>query len=114
MEPRPLRHYVEGEYATLDLPVGWHVASLLCFAAALGSRLLVVLLLPARWPSSWMRPLLPGLAGLLFAVLGLAFGLLGLRNARGRSLARVGVFLNSIVLVLSLLAALAFFVILRR
>jgi hypothetical protein len=113
MEPKPLRHYVEGEYAPLDLPAGWHVASLLCFAAALGSRLLVVLL-PARWPSSWMRPLVPGLAGLLFALLGLAFGLLGLRNARGRSLARVGVFLNSIVLVLSLLAALAFFAILRR
>jgi hypothetical protein len=114
MEPKPLRHYVEGEYAPLDMPAGWHVVSLLCFAAALGSRFLVLVLLPARWPSSWMRPLLPGLAGLLFAVLGLVFGLLGLRNARGRSLARVGVFLNSIVLALSLLAAFAFFAILRR
>ncbi|HSS76676.1 MAG TPA: hypothetical protein VLV54_07995 [Thermoanaerobaculia bacterium] len=68
MEPKPLRHYVEGEYAPLDMPAGWHVVSLLCFAAALGSRFVVLVLLPARWPSSWMRPLLPGLAGLIARV----------------------------------------------
>ncbi|HSS50918.1 MAG TPA: hypothetical protein VLX28_18410 [Thermoanaerobaculia bacterium] len=114
MEPRPLRHYVEGEYAPLDMPAGWHLASLACFAAALGARFLVGLLLPARWPSSWTRPLLPGLAVFLFAVLGIGCGLLGLRNARGRGVARVGIFLNAVVLVLTLLAAFAFYAILRR
>ena len=114
MDPRPLRHYVEGEYAPLDMPAGWHVASLVCFVAALGSRFLVGALLPGRWPSPWTRPLLPGIAAFLFALLGLGFGLLGLRNARGRGVARVGIFLNSIVLVLTLLAAFAFYTILRR
>ncbi len=114
MEPRPLRHYVEGEYAPLDMPAGWHVASLLCFAAALASRYLVAALLPARWPGSWTRPLIPGVAVLLFALLGLLFGLAGLRNPKGRSLSRVGILLNSIVLGLTLLAALAFYAILRR
>ncbi len=114
MKPRPLPHYVDGEYAALDLPAGWHVASLVCFLAALGSRFLVSLFLPARWPSSWMRPLVPGVAVLLFAALGIVFGLLGLRNAKSRNMARIGVFLNAIVLVLGLLAAFAFFAILRR
>ncbi len=105
---------MEGEYAALDLPAGWHVASLVCFLAALGSRYLVSLLLPSRWPSPWMRPFVPGVAVLLFATLGILFGLLGLRNAKSRGMARIGIFLNATVLGLSLVAAFAFFVILRR
>jgi hypothetical protein len=114
MKPRPLPHYVEGEYAALDLPAGWHVASLACFLAALGSRYLVSFLLPYRWPTPWLHPLVPGAAVLLFATLGILFGLLGLRNAKSRGMARIGVFLNATVLVLGLLAAFAFFAILRR
>jgi hypothetical protein len=114
MKPRPLPHYTEGEYGALDLPEGWHVASLACFVAALGSRFLVSLLLPDNWPSRWTRPLLPGAAVLLLALLGIAFGLLGLRNVKGRGMARIGIFLNATVLVLGLLATAAFFAILRR
>lgn len=105
---------MEGEYAPLEMPAGGHVASLVCFVAALGSRFLVSALLPARWPNSWTRPLLPGVVVLFFSLLGLLFGLIGLRSTRGRGVARVGVFLNSIVLGLTLLAAFAFYTILRR
>ena len=117
MKPRPLPNYTEGEYGALDLPEGWHVASLACFLAALGARFLVGVLLhllPADLLSRWTRPLLPGAAVLVLAVLGILFGLLGLRNPKGRGMARIGISLNATVLVLGLLAAAAFFAILRR
>jgi hypothetical protein len=108
VEPRQLRHYHEGEYAALDAPDAWHVASLALFAAALGARYLVRLLPAAPLP----RTLLPGLAVLLFASLGLLCGFLGLRSPRGRGMAKIGVFLNATALVLGLLATAAFFYIL--
>lgn len=113
MKPTPLPHYTEGEYAALDLPDGWHVASLVCFLGSLAARFLVRLL-PRGWPEPWMRPILPGLAVLAFSLLGILFGLLGLRSAKGRGLARIALFLNVTVFVLGLLAVAAFFTILRR
>lgn len=110
MEPRPLPHYTEGEYGALDLPDGWHVASLACFAASLIARFLVRLL-PAG-SSFFGRVFLPGIAVFALASLGLLCGLLGLRKTHGRGLAKMGIFLNSTVLALSLLAAAAFFYIL--
>ena len=107
MEPRPLRHYTEGEYGALDLPDGWHVASLACFAASLAARFLVRLL-PAGH-SYFGRIFLPGIAVFVLAGLGLLCGLLGLRKARGRGLAKVGVFLNATVLALATLATILFF-----
>ncbi len=108
MEPRQLSHYTEGEYGALDAPDAWHVISLAFFAAALGSRYLVRLLPSAPFP----RVLLPGLAVLLFAGLGLLCGFLGMRSPRGRGMAKMGVFLNATALVLGLLATAAFFYIL--
>ncbi|HEV8583315.1 MAG TPA: hypothetical protein VGX68_29980 [Thermoanaerobaculia bacterium] len=110
MEPRPLPHYTEGEYGTLDLPDGWHVASLACFAASLAARFLVRLL-PAGH-TFFGRVFLPGLAVFALAGLGLLCGLIGMRKTRGRGLARVGVFLNATVLALSALAVAVFFYIL--
>lgn len=107
MEPRPLPHYTEGEYGSLDLPDAWHVASLACFAASLSARFLVRLL-PAGH-TFFGRVFLPGLAVFALAGLGLVFGLLGLRKSRGRGLARVGVFLNATVLALSALAVALYF-----
>ncbi|HSG39479.1 MAG TPA: hypothetical protein VLE27_07550 [Thermoanaerobaculia bacterium] len=108
MEPRQLSHYTEGEYAALDAPDAWHVISLAFFTAALGARYLVRLLPAAPFP----RTLLPGLAVLLFATLGLLCGFLGMRNPRGRGVAKIGVFLNATALLLGLLATAAFFYIL--
>ena len=110
MEPRQLSRYTEGEYGALDLPDAWNVASLACFVSALGARFLVRLLPAAH--SYFGRAILPGLAVLVLAALGLLFGLLGMRKPRGRGLARIGVFLNATVLVLGALAVAAFFYIL--
>ncbi len=110
MEPRPLPHYTEGEYGALDLPDGWHVVSLAFFAASLGARFLVKLLPIAS--SFFSRVFLPGIAVFTLAGLGLLCGLIGLRKAHGRGLAKVGVFLNATVLALTALAAAAFFYIL--
>ena len=79
---------------------------------SLAARFLVRLV-PRDWLEPWMRPLLPGLAVLIFAILGILFGLAGLRNAKGRGLARIALFLNVTVLVLGILATVAFFTILR-
>lgn len=107
MEPRPLPHYIEGEYGALDMPDAWHVASLVCFVAALGARFVVKLLPVAN--AYFGRVFLPGLAVLGLAVLGVLFGLLGLRNPEGRGIARIGIFLNATVLVLGVLAFVVFF-----
>jgi hypothetical protein len=110
MEPRQLSRYTEGEYGALVLPDAWHVASLACFAAALGARFLVRLLPVGN--AYFGRVFLPGFAVFALAGLGLLFGLLGLRTPHGRGMAKMGVLLNVIVLVLSGLAVAAFFYIL--
>jgi hypothetical protein len=110
MKPIQLPHYTEGEYGALDLPDAWHAASLVCFVASLGARFLVKLL-PAG-NAYFGRVVLPGLAVFTLAGLGLLFGLIGMRKAHGRGLAKVGVFLNVTVLVLGGLAVAAFFYIL--
>lgn len=110
-DPSPDLSVSDGEYGVVRIPDAWHVASLACFVAALGARF-VVGLIPRAWSLPISRLLLPGLAVLVLASLGIAFGLLGLRSSRGRETARVAIFLNASVLVLALLAAAAFFYIL--
>jgi hypothetical protein len=112
MEPRPLPHYIEGEYGALNMPDAWHVASLACFAASLGARFLVKIL-PFGVPF-FGRAFLSALAVLVLSGLGLLFGLLGLRNPEGRGIARIGVFLNATVLVLGTLGMAWFYRILSR
>lgn len=114
MEHDPSPDIADGEYGIVRLPDGWHVASLACFVAALGARFLVGMVLKV-WDLSYLpvnRFLLPGIAVLLFAGLGVVFGVVGLKSPRGREAARVAIFLNTTVLVLALLAAAAFFKIL--
>jgi acyl dehydratase len=111
MEHDPSPDLSDGEYGVVRIPDAWHVASLACFVAALGARFLVGLI-PRTWSLPFYRPVLPGLAVLVLASLGVGFGLLGLRSPRGRETARVAIFLNTTVLVLAILAAMAFFYIL--
>jgi hypothetical protein len=106
VEPKQLSRYTEGEYGALVLPDAWHVASLACFAAALGARFLVRLL--PIGDSRFGHVFLPGLAVFALAGLGLLFGLLGLRTPHGRGLPKMGMLLNVIVLVLSGLAVAAY------
>jgi hypothetical protein len=110
-DPSPDTSFSEGEYGVIRIPDAWHIASLACFVAALGARF-VVGLIPRAWSLPLPRLLLPGLAVLVLASLGIGFGLIGLRSPRGRETARIAIFLNAAVFVLALLAAMAFFYIL--
>ncbi|HYG62406.1 MAG TPA: hypothetical protein VEL74_07480 [Thermoanaerobaculia bacterium] len=96
----------DGEYGAVQLPEAWHVLSLVCFAGALGSRFLVILI-PEVLRSMVHRSWLPGIVTLWLAAIGLALGLRGLRVPAGRSTARVAIFLNAIVVALCLLAGAA-------
>jgi hypothetical protein len=97
----------EGEYAVLQVPDAWHVLSLVFFIAALGARFLIRFLPQGR--GFFYRPVLTAFSVPVFAGLGLLVGLVGLRNPATRAVARIAVFLNLIVLVLSALALAAFF-----
>lgn len=110
MEHDPSPDVSDGEYGVIQVPDAWHVASLACFTAALGARF-VVKILPLQW-MPLPRPLLPAVAVLLLAGLGLALGAMGLKSPRSRGAARVAVFLNATVLALGVLGAAAFFYIL--
>jgi uncharacterized membrane protein len=103
--------FSDGEYGAIEVPDAWHVVSLACFAGALGARFLAQLF-PRGWMPPWSRPLLPAVTVLVLAILGLLFGLVGLRSAQGRGAARIAVFLNATVLALGLLGVAAFFYIL--
>jgi hypothetical protein len=114
MEHDPSPDIADGEYGVVRIPDAWHVASLACFVAALGARFLVGMVLKI-WDLGFLpvnRFLLPGVAVLLFAGLGVAFGVAGLKSPQGREAARVAIFLNTTVLLLALLATVAFFKIL--
>ncbi len=100
----------EGEYSVLQVPDAWHVLSLIFFIGALGARFLVRLLPQGR--GFFYRPVLTAFTVPVLAGLGLLFGLVALRNPATRGVARVAVFLNAIVLVLSALALAVFFYIL--
>lgn len=97
----------EGEYAVLRVPDAWHVLSLVFFIAALGARFLVRLL--PRGSGFFYRPVLTAFLVPVLAGIGLLFGLVALRNPATRGFARVAVFLNLVVLVLSMLALAVFF-----
>jgi hypothetical protein len=97
----------EGEYAVLQVPDAWHVVSLIFFIAALGARYLVQLLPQGR--GFFYRPVLTAFSVPVLAGLGLLFGLIALRNPATRSVGRIAVFLNLIVLALSAIAIVIFF-----
>jgi hypothetical protein len=102
-----------GEYGVIRIPDAWHVLSLLCFLAALGARF-VTALIPSELNPLFYRPFLTAVSVPALALLGVLFGLLGLRNPEGRGTARVALFLNGVVLVIGSLAIAAFYWILPR
>jgi hypothetical protein len=108
--PDDLPPFDDGEYSVLRFPDAWHVVSLAFFAAALGARFLVAFLPSGR--GIFYRPVLTAFAVPLLAGIGLLFGLVGLRRPVSRSMARVAVLLNVIVLGLSALAIATFYYIL--
>lgn len=91
-----------GEYATIGLRSVWGSLSLLVFVAAVAARQLVRLL-PSHLQGWGTMPPLAVTAVPPLALLGLLLGVVGLRRERRRTLALMGVLLNGIVLVATLL-----------
>ena len=91
-----------GEYSTVSLRSTWGIASLLLFAAALAVREILGLL-PPRLQGHYLIPPLAVRLTPLLSLVGLLFGLIGLRRGARRTIALFGVGLNGIVLVLSTL-----------
>jgi hypothetical protein len=100
----------EGEYSVLQTPDVWHVISLMFFAASLGARFLVAFLPSGR--GLFYRPILTAFSVPVLATVGLLFGLVGLRRPASRSVARIAVLLNLVVLALSAVAIAIFYYIL--
>ncbi len=98
-----------GEYGTITLPHSWHVLSLVFFGASLGARFLTSLIPRELLVGVIWRPVLTAFAVPLLAGLGVLFALPGLRHPEGRGAAKIALFLNGTVLVLSGLALWAFF-----
>ena len=103
----------DGEYGVIRIPDAWHVLSLLCFLVAMGARFLIALI-PAEVHTVLYRPILTAVTVPAVALIGVFFGLLGLRNPAGRSTARVALFLNGVVLVIGVLAIAVFYWIMPR
>ena len=103
--PEPL----VGEYGTVTLPHAWHVLSLVFFAAAIGARFLTALVPRELIAGLIWRPVLTAFTVPLLATIGLLCALVGLRYPEGKAAAKVALFLNATVLLLSGLALWAFF-----
>jgi len=104
---------VEDAYAPVDAPEAWPLVSLVCFGVALASKPIV------RWLPPDLRPypavvLLPVALSVGASLLGVAFAWIGLRRRPGSALARTGLLVNGIVLLLAALAAAALVWIVRR
>lgn len=100
-------------YSEVETTEIWPVLSLVCFAGALGAKLLTRLVPRHFRPYPW-GVLLPVAIAAGLALLGLLFAVIGLARSRGRGLARVALLVNAIVLALTALAAFGMAYILRR
>lgn len=100
-------------YSPLEAPDALPLLSWLCFAASLVSRP-ISRLLPREWRPYPYGVLLPVAIAAALSLLGLLLATWAMRRARRRGLARVGLFLNAVVLALTLLAALGIVWIFRR
>ena len=98
-----------GEYGTITLPHAWHVLSLAFFAAAMGARFLTALIPRELLAGVIWRPVLTAFAVPLLAGLGLLCALIGLRYPEGKAAAKIALFLNATVLLLSGVALWAYF-----
>ena len=103
--PRPAVPPPEGDgaYAAVEAPDAWHVASLLCFAAALAARPIARTVGPLL-PFFRYRFLLPLAIILTASALGCLLALVGMRRPAIRGASRLALFLNGVALALGLLA----------
>lgn len=108
----PRSEAADEAYSPLEAPDILPLLSLLAFAAAIAARPLARLLPRALRTYPW-GVLAPAMTAVAFALLGFVLALVSARRRR-RSLARIALLLNGIVLGLTGLALLAAIWILRR
>jgi hypothetical protein len=106
----PLAQAFRDEYAPLAVRGGWLGGlSMLLFVAAVGARFWVGAVAPAG-TGFFRRAFLTSVAVPIISGIGLLIGLVGMRlGGRGATLARLGVWLNLVVVVLGSLLLAAFF-----
>ncbi len=111
--PRTRSDSQDDAYTPLEATDVLPVLSLLCFAASVAARHLSHFLPRALrvYPRGVVAPVFLSLA---FALVGLVLALLGRRRPGRRGIAGIGALLNGIVLLLSGLAALGIFWIVRH
>ncbi len=87
----------DSAYSSIEFGAVWEMVSLACFALALSLHYLPDWLVPLP-DTPFNRFFLPILAVSGLALIGILFGWIGKRRSRRPGLARIGIFLNSIVL----------------
>ena len=100
-------------YAPLEAPDALPLLSWLCFAGTLASRPLARLL-PASLRAPPLGVVMPVAIAAALALVGLLLAAWAMRRGRRRALARIGLFLNGVVLALTALAAAGMVWIFRR
>jgi hypothetical protein len=103
----------DSAYAPLEAPDALPLLSWLCFAGTLVSRPLARLL-PAPLRAYPLGVVMPVAVAAGLALVGLLLAAWAMRRGRRRALARIGLFLNAVVLALTALAALGMVWIFRR
>ncbi len=96
----------EDDYQVIRLSVNWGSTSIVAFAAV------VILNMGGRFLGLGLFQIIG--ATLALSIAGFLLGLIGLKFGRGRGAARVGVFLNGVVLLCNLVILLVAFLIMRR
>lgn len=111
VDASPLAAVFQGEYAPIEVRGRWFGwLSLLFFVASLFARFLVAAVAPADL-GFFRKAFLTTMSVPILAGIGLLFGLIGSRLGTQKGLARSGLWLNLIVLILSGLAIAAFYAI---
>jgi hypothetical protein len=108
-EANPLAAVFQGEYAPIEVrgrAFGW--LSLVFFVTSLFARFLVAALAPADL-GFFRKAFLTSMSVPILAAIGLLCGLIGSRLGTQQGIARAGLWLNLVVLVLSGLAIAAFY-----
>ena len=98
--------YYEDGYEVVRLRFSWAGTSLLLFALSLPMPYIMDWI-PLRLPAYWMRPAAWVPAVFLLTALGTLCAFIGYRRSANRSLAKLGLFLNGVVVGLLLLFVLA-------
>ncbi len=92
----------EEDYEVIALRISWPMVSIGCFLLTLPAKYLLGFL-PWRPQPIWLWPLVPPLVIFGLSILGFVVGWIGFRYSERQGLAKVGMFLNGVVLAIVVL-----------